>query len=132
MGYRSDVGIVIYGEESKVAAFIAAQRILNANWLRDEYTVDKYKSRSHECPEDTYETWSLIHAEFDSVKWYPQYDEVAAWHNAMNAAEECGLNYEFVRVGEEQDDIETSSGGDEIEYHLYTSCSINKDFPHFI
>ena len=74
-----------------------------------------------------------------ATKWYSDYDEVKAFNEAvenylglMNMGVNEGddppeFSYEFVRIGEEYDDIETDYQGDHCEYMLGVSRSINID-----
>jgi hypothetical protein len=42
----------------------------------------------------------------DGVKWYESYPEVKAFERMLREVEELGFSYEFIRIGEESDDIE--------------------------
>jgi hypothetical protein len=42
----------------------------------------------------------------DDVKWYPSYPDVQAFERMLREVEELGYCYEFVRVGEDNNDIE--------------------------
>jgi hypothetical protein len=42
----------------------------------------------------------------DGVKWYPSYPDVAAFEKMLDEVAELGFCYEFVRVGEDHNDIE--------------------------
>jgi hypothetical protein len=46
----------------------------------------------------------------------------------LTDAEIAGLNYEFVRVGEEDGDIQYECGGENVEHFLSTYTSINVDY----
>jgi hypothetical protein len=105
MGYRSDVVAVFY--VSKVEHF----PILKL-WLQENFPMDTFNDNIR---------WfdrGMVFKE-DSVKWYPDYDEVKAFDRAVDAYEELveefddsqvegqpTFCYEFVRIGEELDDVE--------------------------
>ena len=128
MGYRSNVEIVIYGPTDRVTAFIAAQRVLGAKWMEYEHDVTAYHR-----PYKPEEHWTMIHAAYHDVKWYEGYDEVQAWNALMNdVADDDFLNYEYVRVGEEYEDVECEVHGSEREYFIYPSRDIIRDFPQFV
>ena len=72
----------------------------------------------------------------DNVKWYPDYQEIKAFDNAVEnfidlfcADTNCKGGYEFVRIGEEYNDIETESEGD-VAWLLsvYRSVEVNLKF----
>lgn len=111
MGYRSDVKYVIAfpTAEAKIA-FMAQVRMIGGA-LQD--AMDETDHTSHE---------RRIYFAEDSVKWYDSYTGVQAHNKLMQMADEqppelCD-GYDFVRIGEELDDIETRSGGDQPPYDL--------------
>jgi hypothetical protein len=59
----------------------------------------------------------------DDVKWYESFSDVTAFDNMLPAIEELGFCYEFVRVGEESNDIEYRQSDDHNCY-LNTTTSI--------
>ena len=125
MRYRSDVTAVFYVKEAKHFPVLKL-------WLQENFPMDTF----HE-----YVRWfdrGMIFEE-GATKWYSDYDEVKAFNEAvenylglMHMGAEDGndppkFSYEFVRIGEEYDDIETDFQGDHCEYMLGVSRSINID-----
>mgnify|MGYP006279381319 FL=1 len=68
-------------------------------------------------------------ARFDGVKWYPSYEDVQAHHKLMGYAREVfedDAAWRFVRIGEEDNDIEVDSDdpNDDLWEILYPVRSI--------
>jgi hypothetical protein len=127
MGYRSDVAIAIYGPEKVMVPFLAAQRMTTASPL----VLEKDYIEQREYTKDG-EPWILLTTYQESVKWYPSYPCVAAWSALLGEisdnCEQTGLTYEFIRIGEENDDIESDYSGD-CEWYLNIHRSIVFDTP---
>ena len=107
MGYRSDVQGIIYGEEDQVTALLVAARLegnkhmdVLLEWVKEV----KFRAGGYEV--------SGLYLRWDDVKWYDDYPEVKAWYRLRDKAEERGLAYEFVRLGEELEDMEKVEIGD--------------------
>jgi hypothetical protein len=60
----------------------------------------------------------------DDVKWYESYPDVAAFMNLLNEVEDLGYEYEFIRVGEDNNDIEMKETNNHNGY-LNVSTHIN-------
>jgi len=102
MGYRSDVTIVMYPKRKE--DFAALKLYVDEN-LPDQFEV-------HERDEG--DKYLLL--EIDSVKWYEGYEEVDAYTCAFSKwdtmfrdeaepDDEPLFHYEFVRIGEDYEDI---------------------------
>lgn len=125
MGYRSDVTAVFYVKEAKHFPVLKL-------WLDENFPMDTF----HE-----YVRWfdrGMIFEE-GNTKWYGDYEEVKAFNVAvenylglMYMSAEDGddppeFSYEFVRIGEDYEDIETAYEGDSCEYMLGVSRSVTMD-----
>jgi hypothetical protein len=125
MGYRSDVTAMFY--VSKVEHLPVLKL-----WISENFPMDTF----HE-----YIRWfdrGMIFEEGDT-KWYDDYDEVKAFNASvekyfglMHMSAEDGDDppkfcYEFVRIGESYEDIETDYHGDHCEYILGVSRSVTID-----
>ena len=136
MGYRSDVEIAIYGEEEHMVALIAAQRIEGAKWLEDEdyYDIRKYHITPYNKPDIKF-SMVMIHASFQGIKWYDGYEDVDSWHKLLRDAQAEHLSdhlcTEFVRVGEESNDIVEYYEGDDVQHYIYAVQSIDNTLPVF-
>ena len=106
MGYRSDVTIVMYPQETHDFALL--KLFVDEN-LPDEFEV-------HENNNCTIGFKYLL-LEIDSIKWYEGYEEVdvytrlfSSWEdNILNSPSykrppEIRFHYEFMRIGEDYDD----------------------------
>lgn len=102
MGYRSDVRSIIYGEPDKVLAFWTKQQLAGAHALVDSMGLQDYIEHY------TINNGALgvIDLKMDSVKWDDSYKNVKSWRDILQYADEDGLDYEFVRIGEATNDIE--------------------------
>ena len=101
MGYRSDVAIAVYGEEAiSVQAHVAA-------W-KGELTEDTrlWVEQNEALGLDP----CLYRLEFEGVKWYESYPDVTQIMSLLNKLDAgvsaSGLTGEFIRVGEEMEDIQ--------------------------
>lgn len=133
MGYRSQVRSCIYSDDVELLdAFIAGRKLIddpvfsNENWFNDSLEYhEKVYTHAHDNSKQVIKIFAL-HG--DDWKWYDEYEYVKAWHKLLTDAEVAGLNYEFVRVGEEDGDIEYESGGEDVNHFLSTYTSINVDY----
>jgi hypothetical protein len=122
MGYRSDVQALIYP----------------ANGDTNLLEYDKLKLLFGTTFKDVFEAWGPDYFSWDdkhrvlkfdanSVKWYDSYPEVASFPKFLADVQELGYEYEFIRIGEEDDDIETDSTGDANGF-MYVSRTIEVSF----
>lgn len=128
MGYRSCVALMVYGEPSKVD--VVDNLLLQK--LDPEYDRDMFErvKQTHEENNVRSVLWT-----FDDIKWYGNLDNyreaVFSWvDEIMTQKDEAGnkdewwLACDFVRLGEETDDIETHFSYDS-EYRLDVHRNIN-------
>ena len=134
MGYRSQVKALIYPD--------APEDPMSVTNVQDYYT-EKYEllktlmktTFGHLTDEGA---WLANCFEFDDkrdrlifaaedVKWYESYSEIAAFHKFRDDVTELGYCTEFIRIGEETDDIQQDFTGTNIEYRLSVSRSIEID-----
>jgi hypothetical protein len=122
MGYRSDVQALIYPPSGD-------QNLL-------EY--DKLKLLFNTTFQDVFTAWGEDYFSWDdkhralkfdanSVKWYDSYHEVQTLVKFLADVQELGYEYEFIRIGEEDDDVETDSTGD-AQGFMYVSRTIQVNF----
>lgn len=122
MGYRSDVKALIYpqGGEHNLLNYDKLKLLMNST----------FKDVMDYWGED-YLTWDDTHRalmfDANSVKWYDSYSEVARFMKFLEEVHELEYEYEFIRLGEEDDDVEADSTGDS-EGFLYVSRSIEVSF----
>lgn len=127
MGYRSNVEIAVYGEPEVFDAFIASMKLIEHRVFTDWHNTDItwHNIKHHDGMIRT----KVMSFAVSGVKWYDSYDVIIAWEkDFLPKAVDAGLNWEMVRVGEESDDVEHTIGGDEIQYLLYTTTNIERNF----
>ena len=123
MGYRSDVMAVFYTYEPN--EFPAIKLFIDEN-IPEWFRGDEYMSK--------FEKANLIGIKFDisEVKWYESYSDVRGFEYALKkfdklADENTRWNYEFIRLGEEVEDVETKNSYNS-DNLIYVSRSIECDF----
>jgi hypothetical protein len=122
MGYRSDVKAIIYplGGDQNLLEYDKLKLLFNTTF-QDVFTA---------WGED-YFSWDDNHRalifDANSVKWYDSYPEVQKFIKFLADVHELGYEYEFMRIGEEDDDVETDRTGD-AEGYMYVSRSIEVQF----
>jgi len=120
MGYRSDVAICIYGPKDTMTALVAAARIQGGMPVNDFGGLHMF---------DYGDNKHMIHAYYEEVKWYDGYEDVDTWTAFLEqAAEFDDLSTEFVRIGEDNADIEMEQQGD-CQWYLGTNRSVHVDLP---
>ena len=105
MGYRSDVYSCIYGDADEITVLMAKDKLSDNSVLAhfgDAIKVDSYN-----------ETEKIIILELQYYKWYDEFVEVQAWGDLLTEAEERGLCWEFVAIGEDNE-INTSESADSV------------------
>ena len=122
MGYRSDVKALIYPVSGE-------HNLLN---------YDKLKTLMNTTFKDVFDAWNdeyfkwndenrVLEFSADSIKWYDSYPDVARFTRFLSEVQELEYEYEFIRLGEDMDDVEEDSTGDS-EGYLYVSRSIEVVF----
>lgn len=107
MGYRSEVTLAL--KPAAVALFSTLRTRNGFASLLDEADVGEHNDGT-----ESY-SWS-------SIKWYDSYEEISAINRLMDRMDENGMEdeYRFVRVGEDDSDIDTRGYG----FEIYVSRSI--------
>jgi hypothetical protein len=126
MGYRSHVKAMVYGTEEALASYRALEK------LKDNNVFKHFEGELKNLVITLHPDAPKVHAlylELPYTKWYPEYTDVKAWDDFMHESLAHGLNMEFCRVGEEQEDIETMHYGDELQYFLDVVTTIDLDVP---
>jgi hypothetical protein len=72
-------------------------------------------------------TTPCIDFDIQDVKWYPSYTVIADFKRMLLDLEELGFCYEFIRLGEEHDDIESESSGNS-DGRLRVSVSVERSY----
>lgn len=118
MGYRSDVAYTI--------RFVSEDDTKNKQSFYTFLAEAKSRAATAPCFSDDHwaeveidETRLRINFAVDDTKWYPSYPSVACHEALIDLADEWAnddanfseIAYRFVRIGEEQEDIETKTNG---------------------
>jgi hypothetical protein len=130
MGYRSDLVVLIYpdGENAEDLALKYEQlKLLMAT---------TFKEVSEEFG-DPYMTWvdsdHVLKFDIKDVKWYPSYPDVMMFEAMLSTfkghtdddEDIKGYCTEFVRIGEETEDVEQVHTGDNNNYYLQVRREID-------
>ena len=128
MGYRSDVMAVFYTYDP--TEYPAMKLFIDENvpeFFKGEYEGNEYMS--------TFETAKGLRGikfTMNGLKWYPSYPEVKGFEQALEKFKELSAEVdskwccEFVRVGEEVEDIEEHQSYN-AENLIYVSRTIESD-----
>lgn len=126
MGYRSNLMALIYPDVEKME---------DEQPLYDQLKVlmaTTFKAVSDEFG-DPYMKWQdndlVLKFDIPDVKWYPDYPEVQMFENMLSAfdGEIEGYCTEFVRIGEESDDVEGRYTGDNCQYFLHVRREVDSN-----
>lgn len=131
MGYYSEVRAVVYGEDKdKLQALITKYKLSDAQFF-DALFFEQYELSNEQR---SYSPQRLSVAEFchDNVKFYEDSKYVQEFRQMLlDAANVFDLNYEFVRVGENYDDIECSALGKDVQGLLQVKTEVLRDLGSF-
>ena len=121
MGYRSDVAYVIrFATEEQRDTFVQLVKHRNDDWTQAIL----------EC-ETEYEQ-PIITFEVHDVKWYSDYEDVRAHNALMEWAVELypEAGWRIIQLGEDgQEECNVGGDADDLWEYLYTSHSLNTEFP---
>jgi len=128
MGYRSNLAVLIYPEAGHRAE--EDERYEQLKVLMGT----TFKGVSEEFG-DPYMTWVDTHRvlkfDIEDVKWYPSYPDVQMFEKMLAAftgdgdEDIKGYCTEFVRIGEETEDVEERHTGDNNQYYLTVRRTID-------
>jgi hypothetical protein len=117
MGYRSDVQALIYP----------------ANGDTNLLEYDKLKTLMNTTFKDMLDTWGdyfdwndhhrVLQFTANSIKWYDSYPDVARFTKFLEEVRDLEYEYEFIRIGEDDNDVESDSTGD-AENFMYVERTI--------
>jgi len=122
MGYRSDVTVLIYPDngEQNAERYDMLKVLMNTTFKKIYEEFDEAF--------EWLDNHRVLKFAVESVKWYDSYPDVRDFQSMLEDISDMeGLNYEFMRVGEDYDDIEQNQRGDDLQYHISVSRSIEVD-----
>ena len=123
MGYRSDVMAAFYVKDAKHLPMLKL-------WLTENFPLDMFADEIR-----WFDRGMLVEA--SNVKWYDDFDDVKAFNaaadkyggliymDATGGDDPPKFSYEFVRIGESYDDVDTQYEGDACEWILGVNRSIS-------
>lgn len=110
MGYCSDVRIVMkkkdYPKFNKYVEDYIAEK-------QAKFNLMKHIDVKEEGTQTIYIGW-------DYLKWYKEYPEVQAVHNALNKFRNEGLSFTFARMGDNYDDYEEDYNNNDLSFPQLT------------
>ena len=116
MGYRSDVTALIYpaGGEHSALNYDKLKLLMNTTFkeLYDEWGGEREFEDGWEWNDDML----VLQFVATSVKWYDSYPEIQHFVKFLEEVHELEYEFEFIRLGEEDDDVETDRSGDANSY----------------
>lgn len=128
MGYRSDVRAHIYSHRIvgdpdntvAVADGYARLKLIMSTTYKEfmEYWGDSF------CWNDNRQ---FLDFGMSGVKWYDEYPEIKKFMEFLAEIEELDFEYEFIRMGEETDDVDRQSS-DEADWFLEVRREIVSDW----
>lgn len=120
MGYRSDVAVVIYGDGRDPEKYALLKTLMNTTF-KEAYTEFDGNAEWHDYK-------YVLEFAMKSVKWYDGHGEVQKFMKMLEDIVDIkGFNYEFMRIGEDDGDIERHTGGENAEYILSVTREIQVD-----
>jgi hypothetical protein len=123
MGYRSDVEILFYPENPEEFAMLKL--------YVEENLPDKFEEGGMTCrrwPQGN----KYLHLRREAVKWHPTFEDVAVYDECFSNWEAVfgsppRFHYEFVRLGEEDNDIEEQAS-ENAHYALLIQRGVDINF----
>ena len=119
MGYRSEVAIKC---ESKAYDRFAKVFTQKEMWIKPDKIL-------HDIENDDYVIY------WDWIKWYEDFEGVSAIQNVMSELDEehdgdadDQLGYRFMRLGEDDSDIETQENTYDLELYMIRKIDIPEDW----
>lgn len=125
MGYRSDVHILFYSNKELMDAFIVRCKMEGHYRLFTEGNGLDLEEKWIKVYRKPYRAWEFRE---ESIKWYDSFSFVTAMQHMLDLADEMGVMWESVRVGEDHNDIVISSGDGDNECILGVRREITTDY----
>lgn len=117
MGYRSDVMALVYpaGGEHNLLHYDKLKTLMNTTFKDMLDTWGDYF--------DWDDTHRVLKFTANSIKWYDGYPDVARFTVFLTEVQELEYEYEFLRIGEDDTDVEADCTGD-AENYMYVERTI--------
>jgi len=126
MGYRSDLALVVYPDYRDDPADTTK---VDTEY---EHKYQTLKLLMNTQFKDVNEGWSptfddprqMMLIQATDIKYYDSFPEIQALERLKDEIVELGYCMEFIRIGEESDDIDETYEGNRVEYVLRVARSI--------
>ena len=120
MGYRSQVAVVIYGDDRDPEKYALLKTLMNTTF-KEAYPEFESNAEWHDDKR-------VLEFAMEDVKWYDSYSDVRKFMQMLNDLGDIeGFNYEFIRLGEDANDVDEQYGGNDCDHILRVSRSIEVD-----
>lgn len=120
MGYRSQVAVVIYGDSRDAEKYALLKTLMNTTF-KEAYTEFDGNAEWHDDKH-------VLEFAMEDVKWYDSYPDVKLFMAMLEDIVDLeGFNYEFLRIGEDANDIDDQHGGECVECILSVTRAIEVD-----
>ena len=130
MGYRSEVGMILSAESYELLVCELEKervdRILNNN-SPDKFmsTLELLDEMEEDGKPNLPERSTDIILYYSWIKWYDSYDEINFIERMLDMMEERDLAYSFLRIGEENPDIDARyNRSEDLCTDMYASRSV--------
>lgn len=119
MGYRSEVAIAVYGEESAMAEFkqYFEEQVKALSEDQQEWLQELINRSNQNTGRELFEDGCMVF-NVGYMKWYEGFPIPDMVEKVYKNAPSFGLTAEFLRVGEEYEDITYNTVGENCEYVL--------------
>lgn len=126
MGYISQVAFAARGPKENIVAALTTWRLNPCHPKHLDEVIDGL------CVDTTDDCWTLSFLQ--SCKWYESYTDVRMFTQLFDLlSDDPALDTAFIRVGEDDTDIETKYSGDDpyelLSLQRYVSLEISTDKP---
>ena len=131
MGYRSEVGMILSAESYELLVCELEKervdRILNNNRPEKFYsTLELLDVMEEDGEQNLPERSTDIILYYSWIKWYDSYDEINFIERMLDMMEERDLAYSFLRIGEENQDIDARyNRSEDLCIDMYASRTIS-------
>jgi hypothetical protein len=120
MGYRSDVAVGIgFTSREALVAFLATYRLASdpstMDQLLEDFRITELGNRL------------VLHCNYNDIKWYDSYEDVKRVHRLLSEANEAGASTAFIRIGEEDNDIETEFNENDEQTQLWEFFGVKRE-----
>jgi len=121
MGYRSDVMVLIYPDvhdDTDAKAKYEQLKLLMGTTFKEVIDLHFYEDMTW------YDDEHVLKFALENVRWYPSYSDVQMFEAMLHTlkgyddADIKGYCTEFVRIGEDSNDVEEVHTGDNNQYYL--------------